>query len=195
MVLIVDGNARNNWRGLQEMSPGNFERYLIGYMTGFTIFFLAVPYIFYVMASLFDIHLLDHWARFIIAVPLLILGLIFAVWSNVSLMREGKGGPTDLFNVAISPRTRHLVVTGPYRYTRNPMVFGAFCCYFALSIYLNSLVDLIMLIIFFVAVKFYLEETEERRLWKDFGKEYEEYRRQVPMIVPLAARKRKNRES
>jgi len=64
------------------------------------------------------------------------------------------------------------------------MVFGAFCCYFALSIYLNSLVDLIALAILFVAVRFYLEETEERRLWKDFGKEYEEYRRQVPMIVP-----------
>ena len=62
------------------MSQRSFERYLIGYMTGFTIFFLAVPYILYVIASLFDIHLLDHWARYIIAVPLLILGLIFAVF-------------------------------------------------------------------------------------------------------------------
>jgi protein-S-isoprenylcysteine O-methyltransferase Ste14 len=180
---------------MQGMSPGSFDRYLIGYMISFAIFFLAVPYILYVMASLFEFHLLDHWVRHIIAVPLLILGLFFVIWSNISLVRKGGGGPTDFFNVAISPRTKHLVMTGPYLYTRNPMVFGAFCCYFSLAIYLNSLVDLIALAIFFVIVRFYLEETEERRLWKDFGKEYEEYRRQVPMIVPLATGKRKNRES
>jgi protein-S-isoprenylcysteine O-methyltransferase Ste14 len=175
------------------MSPGNFERYLIGYMIGFAIFFLAVPYILYVIASLFDFRLLDHWVRYIIALPLLVLGLFFVIWSNISLVRKGGGGPTDLFNVAISPRTEHLVVSGPYRHTRNPMVFGAFCCYFSLAIYLNSLVDLIVLTVFFVAVRFYLEETEERRLWKDFGKEFEEYRMRVPMIVPNTIWKRKNR--
>jgi len=91
------------------MSLSSVDRYLIGYMTGFTIFFLAVPYILYVIASLFDFHLLDHWARYIVAVPLLVLGLIFAVWSNISLVREGRDGPTDLFNVAISPRTSILL--------------------------------------------------------------------------------------
>jgi protein-S-isoprenylcysteine O-methyltransferase Ste14 len=173
------------------MSLSNFERYLIGYMIGFTVFFLAVPYFLYVAASLFYFQIIDHWARHIIAAPLLMLGLYFAVWANIALVKKGKGGPTDLFNVPISPRTQHLVVKGPYEYTRNPMVFGAFCCYFSLAIYLNSLVDLIGLAVFFVAIKFYLEETEERRLWKDFGKEYEEYRKRVPMIVPRISFRKK----
>jgi protein-S-isoprenylcysteine O-methyltransferase Ste14 len=136
------------------------------------------------VALSFEVHLLDHWSRLIIAALLFIAGLIFAIWSNVVLVTNGKGGPIDIFNVAISPRTRQLVVTGPYQYTRNPMTLGAFCCYFGLAVYLNSLPDFIILSVLFVAARFYLEETEERRLWKDFGKQYEEYRRQVPMIMP-----------
>jgi protein-S-isoprenylcysteine O-methyltransferase Ste14 len=169
---------------MTRMSLSNIERYIIGYMIGFAIFILAVPYFLYVAASLFYFQIIDHWIRYVIAGPLFMLGFFFALWSNIALVKKGKGGPTDIFNIAVTPRTQHLVVKGPYEYTRNPMVFGAFCCYFALALYLNSLVDLIMLAVFFVAVKFYLEETEERRLWKDFGKEFEEYRKQVPMIVP-----------
>jgi protein-S-isoprenylcysteine O-methyltransferase Ste14 len=170
--------------GIEGMGLSNFDRYLIGYILGLTIFFLAAPYFLYVTASLFYSPIIDHWSRFFVAVPLFICGLFFVIWSNMALLRKGKGGPTDLFNVAVSPRTQHLVVSGPYKYTRNPMVFGAFCCYFALAIYLNSLVDLIALAIFLIVVRFYLEETEERRLWRDFGKEYEEYRKKVPMIAP-----------
>lgn len=179
-------------RGIAEMGLSNFERYLIGYIIGSTIFFLAIPYLLYAIDSLFHFSIIDHWSRFFVIAPLLIFGLFFVIWSNMALIRKGRGGPTDLFNMAVSPRTQHLVVSGPYKYTRNPMVFGAFCCYFALAIYLNSLIDLIVLAIFFVMVRFYLEETEERRLWKDFGKEYEEYRKKVSMIAPRVFRSKES---
>jgi protein-S-isoprenylcysteine O-methyltransferase Ste14 len=184
-----------NTGGTADMSLSNFERYLIGYMIGFTVFFLAVPYFLYLLASLFYFQIIDHWSRLIIAGPLFMIGIYFAIWSNMELVKMGKGGPTDIFNVAVSPRTERLVVTGPYELTRNPMVFGAFCCYFALALYLNSMVDLIVLAGFFVGVRFYLQETEERRLWKDFGKEYEEYRERVWMIVPRVWGRKKDRSS
>ena len=166
------------------MSSKPFESYITGYIAGFAVFVLAVPYLLYEVALIYEAHIMEHWSRHIIAVILLIPGLSFAIWSNIVLVTRGKGGPTDIFDVAISPRTQKLVVTGPYQYTRNPMVLGMFCCYFALAFYLNSLPDLIILAVLFIAARFYLEETEERRLWKDFGKEYEEYRRHVPMILP-----------
>jgi protein-S-isoprenylcysteine O-methyltransferase Ste14 len=168
------------------------ESYIMGYIAGFAVFFLAFPYLLYWVALLFEVHIFDHWSRYLIAVMLLIPGLFFVAWSNIALVTAGKGGPTDIFNVPISPRTQRLVVTGPYQYTRNPMAFGAFCCYFALAVYLNSLADLVLLALLSIGARFYIEETEERRLWKDFGKEYEEYRGRVPMFLPRVFGRRQN---
>ena len=184
MVAFVDAVSLSYSRSMKGMSQKPFESYIIGYMTGFTVFFLAIPYLLYGVALFYEAHIMDHWSRHVIAVALLVPGLSFVIWSNILLISRGKGGPADIFDVAISPRTQKLVVTGPYQYSRNPMVFGMFCCYFGLAFYLNSMPDLIILAVFFIAARYYLEETEERRLWKDFGREYEEYRRRVPMIFP-----------
>ena len=175
-------------------------RYLIGYLIGFCVFFLAIPYglhaisrgfhAFETIPYLTDLPL-GGSARLACALIAGSIGLFFLLWSNAALIIQGKGGPTDAFNVAISPRTKHLVVGGPYRYTRNPMVFGAFSFYVALAVYWNSLPALMAPAAFSVAVRFYLRATEEKRLLRDFGKEYEEYRKTVAMIVPWpAGRKR-----
>jgi protein-S-isoprenylcysteine O-methyltransferase Ste14 len=96
----------------------------------------------------------------------------------------GKGGPTDGFNIAITPRTETLVVRGPYRYTRNPMVFGALSIYFSISLFFLSILCLLTMTIFSILIVFYLRKTEERRLLKDFGDEYIRYKKEVPMIFP-----------
>ncbi len=130
-----------------------------------------------------------NFINYIIAIPLLIVGVIFAIWSNIDLLRIGKGGPTDIFNIAISPRTKKLVISGPYRYTRNPMVFGMNSIYFAIAVYLNSLISLIFVILFLLVITIYLRLAEEKRLLKDFGNEYLEYKRNVSMIIPFLSKK------
>ena len=95
------------------------------------------------------------------------------------------GGPTDVFNVAISPRSKKLVVTGPYRYCRNPMVFGAISIYISISVFVNFLHDLIVILLIIPLMILYLKLTEERRLIKDFGEEFLLYRSKVPMIIPF----------
>ena len=167
-------------------------RYALGYLAGFSVFLLAVPYGLYKVAkTLNGPALASYPIRLVVALPLGIMGLLFALWSNVALLFQGQGGPTDLFNVAISPRTKHLVVTGPYRFTRNPMVFGAFSFYVALAVYWNSLPALGILAAFLVLITFYLRWFEEKRLLQDFGQEYEAYRQAVPMIVPWPFGKRR----
>jgi hypothetical protein len=98
---------------------------------------------------------------------------------------RGRGGPADGFEVAISPRTEKLVVAGPYRYSRNPMVYGVFSAYFAIAFLRGSLGDLVVLAVIVPLFVSYLKRVEERRLLRDFGEEYEQYRREVSMIVPL----------
>ena len=118
------------------------------------------------------------------------IGIVFALWSNLYLLLVGKGGPADGFGIAISPRTQHLVTSGPYRYTRHPMMFGALMVYFALSLLFNSLVCLGIVAVFLACAAVYLKLVEEKRLLEDFGDAYKQYRSTVSMLLPLPSRKR-----
>jgi protein-S-isoprenylcysteine O-methyltransferase Ste14 len=97
--------------------------------------------------------------------------------------------PAEGFGMAVSPRTEHLVVTGPYKWSRNPMVFGALTCYVALSLVWGTIAGLIIIGVLFPLAMLYIRRFEETRLLKDFGKVYEEYRKRVSMIVPWPKRR------
>jgi protein-S-isoprenylcysteine O-methyltransferase Ste14 len=164
-------------------------RYIAGYIVGISIFGILIPLGLIKLSkidSFIGIGLIDIAViRLVVSVPLFVLGAIFAIWSNVALLTVGKGGPTEAFNVAISPKTKKLVIVGPYKYTRNPMVFGAFSIYTAVGIFLNSPFCLIAILLFILAATYYLKHSEEKRLLKDFGDEYREYQRHVSMILPV----------
>lgn len=131
----------------------------------------------------------DEPARLVFALPVFACGVVYVLWSNVFLVVRGEGGPAEGFGVAISPRTQRLVATGPYRNTRNPMVFGTLSIYHAIALYLGSIGGLLVLVVFSVLVAAYLKKAEEPRLVSDFGEEYEKYRKRVSMLVPLPTRK------
>lgn len=165
-------------------------RYIIGYIIGGTVFLILIPLGLHSLTKfdcLFGQKVLfnSDMLRVSIAALLFIVGAIFAAWSNLYLFTFGKGGPTEGFGVAISPQTKKLVTSGPYRYSRNPMVFGAFSIYSSIAIYFNSITVLICLLVFLCLAITYLKLSEENRLVKDFGDEYIEYRKRVSMIVPL----------
>jgi protein-S-isoprenylcysteine O-methyltransferase Ste14 len=164
-------------------------RYIAGYIVGTTIFGISIP------LGLIELSKIDsslgigltgsRIVRLAISGPLFILGVIFMIWSNVALITIGKGGPTEAFNVAISPKTKKLVIVGPYKYTRNPMVFGAFSIYTAVGIFLNSPFCLAAILLFIFMARYCLKHSEEKRLLKDFGDEYKEYQKHVSMILPI----------
>lgn len=110
--------------------------------------------------------------------------MIYILWSNASLVFTGKGGPADGFNIPVSPRTKKLVTSGIYRYTRNPMIFGALSLYFSLGIFRNSIICITLIFILYFVLIFYLKQTEEKRLLKDFGEEFCEYKKSTPVIIP-----------
>jgi len=168
-------------------------RHLVGFAVGLGLFGVAFPLGLYELSTGVD-GLLGlgrfgpHTLQLIVAVPLLLSGLFFALWSNIFLVTRGRGGPTDGFGVAISPRTEELVVTGPYRYSRNPMAYGVFSVYFSIAFFLGSIGGLVVLAVLVPLFVFYLKRVEETRLLSDFGEAYERYRRKVSMIVPLPQR-------
>lgn len=173
-------------------------KYIVGYIVGFLIFMIIIPFLIYFISqienSLFKIPILNSTIfRLVIAIILFVFGLTFTIWSNFDLLKTGKGGPTDVFNIEISPRSKKLVITGPYRFTRNPMVFGTNSIYFAITLAVNSLASLVFCLSFFLIIIFYLKMTEEKRLSHDFGNKYLDYKKRVPMIFPFPQKRIDNK--
>lgn len=164
-------------------------KHILGYIIGGSLFLILIPRGLYLASRAFD-HLVGmqlisvNPLRLAAAVILLLFGLLFAFWSLIVQNRIGKGGPLEAANMEVSPKTENLVVTGPYRYTRNPMLFGTCIFYYAVAVYLNSLAAIAIVTLFMIFMLIFVKLTEERRLLKDFGRDYEEYRRRVSMFIP-----------
>ena len=84
-------------------------------------------------------------------------------------------------NGTISPfvRSKKLLTTGLYNYSRNPMYIGVIMILVGESIFFKS--GALWMYSFFVFIGFhlYLVLFEELRLRKDFGKEYDAYYKKV----------------
>lgn len=104
------------------------------------------------------------------------LGLI-ALAEATFLMRGGAtGAPAD--------PTKHLVVFGIYRWLRNPIYLGGALVLLGVSLARHSPTLFLAAILFLPAMHLTVVRGEERRLEKDFGDEYLEYKRSVPRWIP-----------
>ena len=74
----------------------------------------------------------------------------------------------------VVPRTQHLMTDGPYRINRNPMLTGTLIYLIGFAVWLWSWQAVIVWLIFF-AIMFVQVLSEERRLRRDFGNEYDAY--------------------
>jgi protein-S-isoprenylcysteine O-methyltransferase Ste14 len=165
-------------------------RFITGYMVGITVFLIIIPYGFYQLSRLdylvnYQMLIGPMVLRYAVSAVFFLIGLVFVLWSNSFLLIIGEGGPADALGVAISPRTKKLVTRGPYRFCRNPMVFGAFSVYLSLVLFLNSFFGLTGLLILLLMAILYLRHSEEKRLLHDFGDEFLDYKKKVPMIIPI----------
>ena len=77
-----------------------------------------------------------------------------------------------------------LVVRGPYRYVRNPMISGVIFLLFAESLVLLSRPHAIWATAFLALNLIFIPLYEEKRLEQRFGDSYREYRKHVPRVWP-----------
>jgi protein-S-isoprenylcysteine O-methyltransferase Ste14 len=99
-------------------------------------------------------------------------GVVFLGWSNVLFRRAH----TSL--VPIKPTTA-LVISGPYRFTRNPMYLGLLCVYIAAALWFGIFWALALVPLVILAVQRLAISKEERYLEQKFGDAYRQYRAQV----------------
>ena len=103
-----------------------------------------------------------------------------ALWvATVKLFaREGKG------TLAPWDPTQKLVVRGPYRYVRNPMITGVLTVLGGEALVFGSPGILVLAAGFFVANLVWFPLVEEPGLRRRFGDDYEHYRANVPRWIP-----------
>ena len=80
--------------------------------------------------------------------------------------------------------TRKLVVLGPYRYVRNPMITGVLLVLVGEAALFGSPWILAWAAAFFAVNAVWFPLVEEPGLVERFGREYEDYRRAVPRWLP-----------
>ncbi len=79
---------------------------------------------------------------------------------------------------------RRLVVRGPYRYVRNPMISGVLFILFGEALLLLSQPHLMWALIFLGLNLLVIPLVEEPGLRRRFGDSYAEYCRHVPRLIP-----------
>lgn len=112
--------------------------------------------------------------RFWMGVFLGVFGLVMAIKTTRLFVRFGEGTPAPW-----AP-PKKLVVQGPYRRTRNPMITGVSYLIGAEALLIGSWHLIVWMVVFFVANCFYICLVEEPALEKRFGEEYRLYKANVP---------------
>ncbi|MFX0003919.1 MAG: methyltransferase family protein [Candidatus Hodarchaeota archaeon] len=113
----------------------------------------------------------------IISIPFMVI----ALWFGIGGVRK------TTLKVAETHRTEKIVSTGLYSIIRHPQYFGGVIAHVGITILLSALLSLLSTPII-VALNILISWKEEKELIKEFGKEYEDYMKRVPMFLPRLKR-------
>ena len=116
--------------------------------------------------------------RFWIGIAVGTAGFLLAVWSVRLFLTAGRGTPAPW-----APPAR-LVVLGPYRHVRNPMITSVLLMLGAESFLLGSWHLAGWMSVFFLLNLLYFLWVEEPRLEQRFGDSYRRYKANVPGWIP-----------
>ncbi len=98
-----------------------------------------------------------------------------------------KGVKEVTVKVAETHRTDKIITTGAYSIVRHPQHLGALLAHVGISFLFSAWYSLLFTPLMVVLI-YLLSKKEEKELIKEFGKEYEDYTKKVPMLIPKLER-------
>lgn len=104
-----------------------------------------------------------------------------ALWSALSMSTRGEGTPLP------SAMPRRLVISGPYRYVRNPMAITGITQGIAVGLMLGSWLVVVYALCGSLVWNWVIRPLEEADLASRFGIEFEDYRCRVGCWIPRIA--------
>lgn len=113
----------------------------------------------------------------VLGIILLAAGGGLALWCTIFFYTEGEGTP----NLRHPPN--NLVIRGPYKVVRNPMMIGNIVAIIGLSFILNS-VFLFLFVLLMLPVVVLQTRSEENELVKKFGQNFLDYQKNTGAWLP-----------
>jgi protein-S-isoprenylcysteine O-methyltransferase Ste14 len=110
-------------------------------------------------------------------------GFILFGWCVALFARVGKG------TLAPWDPTRRLVASGPYRYTRNPMILAVAAMLAGQALIFGSAALATWCVVFVIVNHVYFLAVEEPGLERRLGEAYLEYKGRVPRWLPRPRRR------
>jgi protein-S-isoprenylcysteine O-methyltransferase Ste14 len=99
-------------------------------------------------------------------------GFALLIWAASTFRQAGTNVPT-------SKPTTTIVAAGPYRHSRNPIYVGMFLGLIGIAIGFDSLWPLVLLVPFFLVIRYGVIAREEAYLERKFGDAYTTYKAHV----------------
>ncbi len=115
--------------------------------------------------------------------PLALTGFFLIVWCNSLFLELGRGTAHPF-----AAKTQDLVIAGPYRYVRNPMMWGVGSLLAGSALWLGSAGLWVAFAVFLMFILLFVPYYEERDMERRFGEAYREYCRRVPRWWPRPRR-------
>ena len=136
------------------------KSHILGYLLGLLIFVIGIPALMWLASGRPWPYVPDS-----------------AVLCTVSLILA------DAYGHELAPRTKHLMTSGPYRLCRNPMLIGIYIYDAGVRVWLWSALPLLIVLAEVILLTQQVR-SEEKRLEKDFGQEYLDYKKRVGRYFP-----------
>jgi len=137
------------------------------------LFALYIPLAFLRTGPRIEIGVISY-----LAIPLWVIGSLMVLRSFWDFTFKGHGTP-----IPIDP-PKELVITGFYRYVRNPIYVGVLSIFLGHFLWFGYLALLIYTAFAFIGVHSFIILYEEPILKKKFGSAYEDYLKRVPRWIP-----------
>ena len=112
------------------------------------------------------------------AIPLWLIGSLMILRCFWDFTFKGRGTPVP------SDPPKELVITGFYRYVRNPIYVGVLSIFLGHFLWFGYWALLIYTVFAFIGVHSFVVLYEEPTLKRKFGVGYEEYLKKVPRWIP-----------
>jgi len=119
-------------------------------------------------------------------IPVLHL-MIFLPFFLVGAWLGIEGVKETTLRVAETHRAERIITSGVYSFVRHPQYLGGLLVHVGVSLLLSAWYSLLSAPTMAMLV-YLISRKEEEELFKEFGKEYEDYGKEVPMFIPRLGR-------
>jgi protein-S-isoprenylcysteine O-methyltransferase Ste14 len=161
---------------------------IISLIIGIIFFLIILPSVFILTGLALDKYFMitiNRNIEIIFSIVFIAIGLLLLLLTAITQWKIGNGTP------APNAPTQKLIISGTYKYCRNPIQFGAMLYYLGIGTFFGGfIVGLVSFILGFIIGSLYHKFIEEKELEIRFGNEYIEYRKNTPFLFPKLIRRK-----